>query len=280
LAFTVDVEDYFHVSAFERVAPRADWESFPQRVEANTLRLLDLLADHATRATFFVLGWVGERHPALVRRIAKAGHEIACHSYWHRLVYHLTPDEFRADTRRARDVLEDALGAPIAAYRAPSWSITRKSLWALDILAELGFRVDSSIFPIHHDRYGIPNAPVDPYPLRMPSGATLWEFPPSIARLGPINVPIAGGGYFRLYPVSWTTASLRRLERAGRRGLFYIHPWEIDPDQPRLSAGLLTRWRHYLNLTTTAAKLDALLRQLRFDRLDRVLGPCALAATS
>lgn len=274
-AFTVDVEDYFHVTAFARDIPRDSWHLYPSRVGANTRRLLDLLEARGVRGTFFVLGWIGEHFPDVVRAIADAGHEIGCHSYWHRLVYQLDPDEFRRDLRQARAVLEDIVGERIVSFRAPTWSITRQSLWALDILAEEGFRHDSSIFPIFHDRYGIPDA--HPFPHSIRSGPeSLWEFPASVHRLGNWNLPISGGGYFRLYPASWTAHWLELVNRRHEQPfMFYIHPWELDPDQPRLPVGgRIGRWRHYLNLASTKRKLDWLLTRFHFGRLDEVLTGC------
>jgi polysaccharide deacetylase family protein (PEP-CTERM system associated) len=268
-AFTVDVEDYYHVTAFEDCAPRERWDEFPSRVEANTRRVLAILERHQVRGTFFVLGWVGERFPALVREIAAAGHEIACHSYWHRLIYRMTPAEFREDLRRARDVLQDAVGTPVVAFRAPSYSITTRSLWALDILGEEGFRYDSSVFPVHHDRYGIPGAQRFPHQI---GGSSLMEFPPSVLRLARFNVPVAGGGYFRLYPAAFTIRSVRHLNaRLGQPFMFYIHPWELDPNQPRMPAPWRRRFRHYLNLASTERKLDRLLTKVRFGSMTEAL---------
>jgi polysaccharide deacetylase family protein (PEP-CTERM system associated) len=227
-AFTIDVEDYFQVTAFERHIGREAWAGFESRVALGTYRLLDLLARHNTLATFYVLGWVAERFPELVRDIQSAGHEIGSHSYWHRLVYELSPDEFRDDLVLSLRAIEDATGQTVTNYRAPSFSITRRSLWALDILAEHGIACDSSIFPIHHDRYGIPNARPHIHRFDTASGS-LWEFPPSVSRVGRVNLPVSGGGYFRLYPLSFTVSCLRQINRAGRPFMFYIHPWELDP---------------------------------------------------
>lgn len=273
-ALTVDVEDYFQVSAFDRYVDRERWDSYPSRVVANTTRLLELFARHKVKGTFFILGWVGERFPQLVRDIAAEGHEIACHSYWHRLIYNLTPEEFREDTQRARDVLQEAAGCAVTAYRAPTFSITERSVWALDILCEAGFRCDSSIFPIHHDRYGMPNAERYPYRIER-EAAEIWEFPPSVARLGPWNLPIAGGGYFRLYPLALTSHCFRKLNEAGHPVIFYVHPWEVDPDQPRIPPRRRQNWRHYVNLDKTLAKLDRLLAQFRFGKLSEVQEACA-----
>jgi len=267
-AFTVDVEDYFQVSAFENDIRRDQWDQFESRVVANTKRILELLARHDVRATFFVLGWVARQYPELVREIHSAGHEIGSHSFWHRLIYTQTPDEFRTDLRQSRDVLADIIGEPITGYRAPSFSITRQSLWALDILAEEGFRIDSSVFPIYHDRYGIPNAKPRIHQITTSAGP-LWEFPPSIFRIAGLNLPVGGGGYFRLYPLWCTICCLSAVNRKARQPfMFYIHPWEVDAEQPRLGAGSrMSRFRHTVNLSRTERKLDALLRGFHFGPL-------------
>lgn len=271
-AFTVDVEDYYHVSAFEQQIDRAHWDRYESRVVANTLRILKLLGRHDVRATFFVLGWVAERFPDLVRRIQAGGHEIGSHGYWHRLIYRMSPDEFRADLIRAREVLQQISGEPVVAYRAPSFSITKKSLWALEILASEGFRFDSSVFPIYHHRYGIPGAEVSIHQIDTPAGP-LWEFPVSVVRLGRINLPVSGGGYFRLYPLPLTLRFLANINRRqGRPFVFYVHPWELDPDQPRLQvSSRLARTRHYINLASTEKKLALLLRKFRFGPLSEVI---------
>ncbi|MHB1035988.1 MAG: XrtA system polysaccharide deacetylase [Pirellulales bacterium] len=272
-AFTVDVEDYYHVSGFEHHVSRRSWHAYKSRVVPNTHRMLDLLEEHGVRATFFVLGWVAERFPRLVREIRDAGHEVGSHSYWHRLIYRLTPEEFREDLVRSRDVLQDILGEAVTAFRAPSFSITKHSLWALDILVEEGFRYDSSIFPVYHDRYGIPGARPDLHEIATEAGP-LWEFPTSVLQFGKLNIPVSGGGYFRLYPVKWTLRCLARINRTWRRPfVFYVHPWEIDPGQPRLGIGSLkTRFRHYVNLSSTESKLRLLLGRFRFARLCDVVG--------
>ena len=270
-AMTVDVEDYFHVSVFEGVVPRDAWDRQPSRVEASMGRLLDLLAAHHVKATCFVLGWVAERCPRLVARIAAEGHEIASHGYWHRLVYDQTPDAFRADLRQARDVIEQAAGVAVRGYRAPSFSITRQSLWALDILAQEGYAYDASIFPIRHDRYGIPDGPRGV--CRLPAGSTsIVEAPGSTVRLAGANVPIAGGGYFRLLPYAWTRRGIARRNRVeGQPAIFYLHPWEIDPGQPRLAASALGRFRHYRNLDQTERRLRRLLADFTFAPLADVI---------
>lgn len=271
-AFTVDVEDYFQVTAFERDIPRSRWPEFPSRVVRNTQRLLELLDRHRVQATFFVLGWIAERFPQLVSEIHAAGHEIGSHGYWHRLIYEQSPDEFRDDLRRSRDVLTDVIGQEIHCYRAPTFSITRKSWWALEILVEEGFTVDSSIFPVRHDRYGVPDAQPGIHRINTPSGA-ITEFPPATLRLFGRNLPVAGGGYFRLAPLSWTLRCVRSInEKAGRPLMCYIHPWEIDDQQPRLGVGSrLSRIRHYLNLGKTEQRLNQLLAHCNFGRVDAAI---------
>jgi len=272
-AFTVDVEDYYQVSAFEKHVRREQWDQWESRVVANTQRILNLLDRHHVKGTFFVLGWVAERHPQLVREIHAQGHEVGSHGYWHRLIYEHSPDDFREDLRRSRDVLENVTGARVTAHRAASFSITERSLWALEILVEEGFCVDSSIFPIHHDRYGIPHAQPRLHQLTTPAGS-LWEFPPSVVRIARVNLPVSGGGYFRLYPLFWTDYCLRRINRRERQPfVFYVHPWEIDPDQPPIPASSqLSRFRHYVGLRKNEGKLDRLLARFRFGRLSDVVG--------
>jgi polysaccharide deacetylase family protein (PEP-CTERM system associated) len=262
-ALTVDVEDYYHVSAFEGFIDRADWDAYPSRIEASTHTILDVLARAGVQATFFVLGWVAERYPRLVEAIDEAGHEVACHSYWHRLVYRQTPAEFRDDLCRARDVLQDIVGKRITAYRAPSFSLTRRSLWAWDVLLEEGFTADSSVYPTFHDRYGLPGAPLGPHRIERPAGV-LWELPMAVHRKWGYPLPVGGGGYFRLYPYPLTRRWLRAINAQGRPFVAYVHPWEVDPDQPRLPAPWKTRLRHYLGLRRTGRRLARLVRDFRF----------------
>ena len=276
-AMTIDVEDYFHVSVFDGVVPRSQWSRLETRVCANTERLLEMFDEARTQSTFFVLGWVAERWPHLVQQIAERGHEIASHGYGHRLVYDQTPRQFRDDVRRAKGLLESTAGTQVFGYRAPSYSITPRSLWALDVLIEEGFRYDASIFPVHHDRYGIPVSARHPYRIERESGS-LWEAPASTVRCGSMNLPIGGGGYFRILPYAWTRWGIARLNQVERRpAIFYLHPWEIDPDQPRLEASLLSRFRHYRHLDRTEARLRALLRDFQFGPLMSVFAaadPC------
>jgi len=270
-AMTVDVEDYFHVSAFDGVVSRAGWEAYESRVTRNTEQLLELFDRVAVRATFFVLGWVADRYPALVRRIAEAGHEIASHGYHHQLLYLLTPNQFREDVRAAKASLEATTGRRVYGFRAPSYSIIKSSLWALDILIDEGHVYDASIFPIHHDRYGIPDSPRHPHVLSRPGGSLL-EVPASTVRVGGVNLPIAGGGYFRLLPYAWTRWGIDRVNRVERQPVvFYMHPWELDPEQPRIAVGAAARVRHYQGLGRTARRLDRLLRDFRFDSVSSVL---------
>jgi polysaccharide deacetylase family protein (PEP-CTERM system associated) len=257
---SVDVEDYFHVEAFAGAIPRAAWGGYESRVERNTERILDLLDDSRVTATFFILGWVAERYPKLVRKIADRGHEPACHSYWHRLIYKLTPEEFREDTVQAKNAIEQAAGTEIHGYRAPSFSITSRSAWALDVLADLGFRYDSSVFPVKHDVYGVPGAPRVPFRVETPFGPII-EFPIATFRwsAGP-NFPVGGGGYLRMLPYWYTKAGVARAWREGLPVVSYVHPWELDPEQPRLKGvPLKSRLRHYTNLRKTEARLRKLL---------------------
>jgi polysaccharide deacetylase family protein (PEP-CTERM system associated) len=268
---SVDVEDYFHVSVFDGIVPRSAWDTMESRVCANTMRLLDIFDEYSVRGTFFVLGWVGERYPDLVRGLVKRGHEVASHGYSHRMVYDQTPAAFREDTRRAKRLLEDVSGCVVKGFRAPSYSVTPRSLWALDILIEEGHSYDASIFPIRHDRYGIPQSPRHPYQLER-AGGVLTEFPGSTVRIGCVNLPIAGGGYFRNFPYGWTRWGIARLNHAERQpAIFYLHPWEIDAEQPRLPAGHLGRFRHYHNLQRTEGRLRKLLSEFRFASLQALL---------
>jgi polysaccharide deacetylase family protein (PEP-CTERM system associated) len=270
-AMSVDVEDYFHVSVFDGIVPRSTWGDMESRVSRNTDRLLDIFDEYKVRSTFFILGWVAERYPQLVRTIAQRGHEIASHGYAHRLVYDQTPRTFREDVRRAKHVVEDAAGCAVGGYRAPSYSITPRSLWALDVLIQEGYWYDASIFPIRHDRYGIPVSPREPFYVEREAGA-LMEVPGSTVRVGPVNVPVAGGGYFRILPYRWTRWGIARLNQLeGRAAVFYLHPWEIDPDQPRLRAGWLGRFRHYRNLAETETRLKTLLTDFRFGTVAALL---------
>lgn len=270
-ALTIDVEDYYQVSGFESHIRFEQWSNYESRVMGNTWRILELLHFHQVKATFFVLGWIAERYPQMVLAIHKEGHEIASHGYRHRLLYNLSQEEFRQDTGRSKGILEDLCGAPVIGYRAPSYSIIQKTLWAVEILHELGFRYDSSVFPIHHDRYGIPDASRFAYYHFLSEGRKLLEFPLSTVRLLGRNVPVAGGGYLRLFPYRFIQWGIGRInERENAPAIVYLHPWEIDPSQPRINGARLSRFRHYLNLDKTESRFRQLLRDFRFAPLQRL----------
>lgn len=269
-ALTVDVEDYFQVQALAGVFPVSTWEGCEPRVERNTERLLEIFSHADVKATFFALGWVAARFPQLIGRIAAEGHEVASHGFAHQRVDGQSPEEFRSDVRRAREVLEQAAGAAVRGYRAPTFSVGAHTPWAWPILEEEGYSYSSSIYPVRRDLYGEPEAPLSPY---RPAGvARLVEAPISALRLAGRSWPCGGGGYFRLLPYRVSRALLRAVNAdAGRRGIFYLHPWEIDPAQPRArGTPLKSRLRHYLNLSRTEGRLRRLLRDLHWDRMDRV----------
>lgn len=261
--FTVDVEEYFQVHAFEGVIRRNEWPTLPSRVAHNVDMLLDLLAEHDVIATFFVLGWVADRHPHVVRRIADAGHEIASHGWWHHRVTSLEPDEFREDVRASKTLLEDISGRLVAGYRAPSFSITPESQFAFEILLEEGYTYDSSVFPIRRSNYGWPGAPPIPHIKQCVNGRLL-EFPLATSIWGPFRIPAAGGGYFRQFPFGVVRRAFREHTKQGVPGVFYIHPWELDAEQPRIRVGPLTRVRHYRGLRETPRRLERLLNEFRF----------------
>lgn len=269
---TVDVEDYFQVEAFAGYVHRESWDQWPCRVVENTERVLDLLERHQAKATFFFLGWVAARFPKLLRQVHARGHELACHGYWHRTIYSLTPEGFRKDTRLAKHVIEDAGGTTVIGYRAPSWSITRECVWALDILAEEGFVYDSSVYPAYHDLYDLPGARRFPYIHACRNGLKLREYPPATLRFLGTNFPVASGGYLRICPAVYTEMAFRVYEKKyGERVIVHLHPWELDPEQPKISAKLLSGLRHYMNLGGMSAKLSALLGRHKFERLCDVL---------
>ena len=269
-AMSVDVEDYFQVAALAAAYPRECWDDQPQRVGRNTHRVLDLFARHGVKATFFTLGWVAERHPDVVRRIVAEGHELASHGYDHRRVTELTAETFRQDLARAKGLLEDLGGVAVRGYRAPSFSIDQRTPWAAECLAATGHQYSSSVYPVQTDHYGMPDAPREPY--RPEADTDLLELPLATARIANRNLPVAGGGYFRLLPYGLSRRLLERATEQGRRpAIFYFHPWEVDPDQPRArSVGLKSRFRHYVNLGTMEARLDRLLGDFQWDRIDRV----------
>lgn len=269
---SVDVEDYFQVEAFAKEVPRRTWEEWPSRVVENTRRILNLFERHRAKGTFFFLGWVANRFPSLVREVQAHGHELACHSYWHRRVCSLEPSEFREDLRMSKDAIEQAASVPVYGYRAPSWSINKDSLWALDILAEEGFRYDSSVYPIHHDLYGIPDAPRFAHIYQCHNGRELTEIPPPTVRIAGFNFPGAGGGYFRIFPFLYTEWVFRTFEQRYRKPVVtYIHPWEIDPEQPRIPTSLKSSFRHYTNLGLVEKRLGLLLQEHLFQPIATAL---------
>lgn len=271
-AFTVDVEDYFHVSAYAGVIGKSEWDKLPSRVERNTDKILSLLDEAGVKSTFFILGWVAEHRPQVVRRIAEAGHEVACHGLTHELIYRQQRGLFIEETTRAKQLIEDVAGAEVKGYRAASFSITRASIWALDCLADLGFKYDSSIFPVRHDRYGIPSAPRYPFRYRSESGESIIEFPLPCIKLGGWRMPVGGGGYFRIYPYALTRAALRRINRRERQPfMFYSHPWEVDPEQPVFDAGRLSNIRHRTNLHRAESRMRKLLKEFSFGTAHEVL---------
>lgn len=265
---SVDVEDYFHAESIARQIGRNAWDNMQSRVVPNTHRVLDLLNAHGVRATFFVLGWVAERFPQLIREIHSQGHEIGCHSFWHRLIYALTPEEFREDTLRAKYTIESAIGAKVIGYRAPSFSVTKHSSWALQILSELGFKYDSSVFPIHHDLYGIPSHPRFSSHYGRGEEWKLVELPISTWRMGSLNLPFGGGGYLRILPLAYTHRAFRSVNEGERQPVIvYFHPWETDTEQPRVKVPFRSRFRHYTNLGAMTGRIADLLQKYRFGPL-------------
>ncbi len=270
-ALTIDVEDYYMVSAFADRIRFEDWPRYESRVEMNTERILDLLTKQNVKATFFILGWIAEQRPKLVRDIHSAGHEIACHGYNHRLIYRMTPSQFREDVHRAKGILEDITGDPIIGYRAASYSVVKETLWALDILIEEGFLYDSSIFPIYHDRYGLPGADRFPHVIERGNGR-IKEFPPTTYQVFGQNIPVAGGGYLRVFPLPVIKTAIRRInEKEKQAVIMYLHPWEIDVNQPRMNGRWRSKVRHYINLDSTLPKLMSLLCEFSFKELSSFL---------
>ncbi len=277
-ALSVDVEDWFQVGAFERTIDRSDWEGLTHRVERNTDAVLDLFAQAGVTATFFTLGWVAERYPALMRRIAEAGHEVASHGYDHARVFTFTPEQFRADLRKSRAILEDASGQKVSGYRAPSFSIDPRTPWAHPILAEEGYAYSSSVAPIRHDHYGWPDSPR--FAWKPVAGSDLLELPVTTAKLGQRTLAAGGGGFFRLLPYGFSRWAIRQVNgQAQRPAIIYFHPWEIDPDQPRVAgAPLRSRVRHYTNLSVMAGKLRRLTQDFAWTRVDALVAQEAARA--
>jgi len=276
---TVDVEDWFHTQASSQAVSPSEWESYPVRIHRNISRLLELFARYHTNATFFVLGWVAQKYPELVEQIINSGHEIACHGYAHGLIYRQSPEEFQEDVGKSLEILEKITGEKITGYRAPSFSIRPGTSWVFNKLHELGIRYDSSIFPIWHDLYGIPTAPRFPFPIRLPDNQAVWEFPLSTVRLFGRNVPLAGGGYLRLFPYWFTRRGLKSLEAQNQMGIVYIHPWELDQEQPRLELNGLSRFRQYTNIRTMYHKMEKLLSEFEFMNMGEAYQQIACSKT-
>ncbi len=262
-SLSFDIEEHFQVAAFDCPARRRHWEVLHSRVERNTDTILSLLESANIKATMFILGWVAERHGDMVKRIASAGHEIACHGYSHELISVQSQSKFREDIRRAKKILEDLIGQAVLGYRAPTFSITKETKWALPILVEEGFLYDSSIVPAIHDSYGIPDASPSIHSLDTSAGI-LWEVPPSTCKVGWMRIPVGGGGYFRLFPYRVFRWFLKKVEQEGRPLVMYFHPWELDPDQPKMKGSLLSSFRHYINLQKTQNRMTSLLNDFRF----------------
>jgi polysaccharide deacetylase family protein (PEP-CTERM system associated) len=281
-ALTIDLEEYFHPSEVQTLVGVDQWSLLPSRLADQTNVILDLLDSRQVQATFFVLGWVAKNHPAIVRQIVDRGHEIGCHSFAHQLVYNLTPQQFRQDTARAVDAIENACGVSPYAYRAPSFSITEKSFWALEILVECGFTHDSSIYPIGHDRYGIPGFPRNCHAIQTPSGP-ITEIPIATVELSPGKVaPVGGGAYLRLLPYSYTAAGIRRINQQEKQpACIYFHPWELDPSQPRMARGFIPQFRTYAGLRSMAGKVNRLLKAFQFSSMGVVYpAQCSLVENS
>jgi len=268
---TIDVEDYFQVENFKGVIDFSDWEGYELRVVKNTEKILKILAEKNVKATFFVLGWVAEKAPGLVKKIYKEGHEVACHGYAHQLIYRQTPQEFRADLRRAKSILEGIIQESVLGYRAPTYSITKESIWALEILAEEGFKYDSSIFPMAREKGGFPEAERWPHKVYNHQDY-IWEFPISTVKLFNKNIAFSGGGYFRLLPYGFVRWAIGSVNKEGYPTIIYLHPWELDPQQPRVKADYMSRFKHYVNISKTEQKLKQLLNDFEFTSVRGYLG--------
>ncbi len=270
-ALTIDLEDYYHVTAFDHIIGRHNWENMESRIEVILEKILLILDSYSVKATFFVLGWVAERHPILIRTIVNQGHEIASHGYNHKMITDHSQESFKEDIQKTTKILEDITDAKIKGYRAPTFSINASSLWALNILMEQGYSYDSSIFPIRHDRYGIPNARRFPHIIKLEESGDIKEFPPSTIKLLKWNLPIAGGGYLRLFPLKFIEWGIKRINNLEKQpAVIYLHPWEFDPEQPRIPTNRLCRFRHYVNLGTTEKKLRHLIEKFRFTTLNKL----------
>ena len=276
---SIDVEDYFQVASLADSISVSEWDGIAPRVVKNTHRLLDLFDKYDIKATHFVLGWIAERFPELVKEIDSRGHEVASHGFSHQLIYNQSPEVFKNETIKSKSILENIIGKEVLGYRAASYSITNKSLWALDVLAEAGFKYDSSIFPVKHDRYGIANSPRDPYILTTPSGHNIIEFPLTTYKIINYSLPVSGGGYFRLYPYWLTRYFFKQINMNNKPFAFYLHPWEVDPDQPRVDANWLSKFRHYNNLDICFNRLENLLNDFDFMTMNEKIREIGLYKT-
>jgi len=269
-ALTFDLEDYYQVTAFDHIIDRSAWDTMESRIEQNVERVLSILDEYKVKATFFALGWIAERYPILIRTIINEGHEVASHGYNHTMITYHSPASFKEDINKTKQILEDITGTKVKGYRAPSFSINNSSLWALNILCEQDYTYDSSIFPIRHDRYGMPHAQRFPHTIEM-NGNTIREFPPSTIQISRWNCPMAGGGYLRLFPIKFIEWGITRLNEIDKQpAIMYLHPWELDPSQPRIPAGWFNRFRHYLNLNSTETKLRTLIKKFKFSTLNKL----------
>lgn len=270
-AMTIDVEDWFHANVFNEKIAYDQWDFCEHRIVPNILKILNILEREETKATFFILGWVARRHPNIVKMISDKGHELATHGYAHKLIYQQTPEEFEYDVSLSKEIIEDISGVKVVGYRAPSYSIIKQTFWAYEILYELGFKYDSSIFPIKHDVYGVPFAPRFPYKINLDYNREIYEFPLSTVNYFGKNVPIAGGGYFRLFPYHFIKWGIKKLNRKGKPCVIYIHPWELDPDIPQINLGWLKNFRTYGNLGLTEHKFTMLFKDFKFAPIKKIL---------
>ncbi|MBD3226425.1 MAG: DUF3473 domain-containing protein [Caldithrix sp.] len=261
---SVDVEEWFHPEAVHHLFPNENWQELDERVTHNVLRLLDLFEKREVTATFFILGWIARQHPELVKRIAEAGHEIASHGNQHRMLTKMNKDEFREDLKTSKDILQDVIGQQVIGFRAPTFSLVKETRWAWSVMVDLGFRYDSSVYPIWHDRYGIPDAPRFAYTAFQKNGQSLIEFPMPTLRILGKNIPFGGGGYLRLLPLPFTKMAIRRFHSLRQPSIIYVHPWEFDDDQPRLNLGAVQKWRHYHNIDKNLARLGRLLQNYQW----------------
>lgn len=274
---TIDVEDYFQVANFQRIIKPSEWDNFVPRIVGNAEKIVEILSETDTKATFFILGWIANKFPKLVKKIHQSGHEVASHGFMHQLIHRQSKDKFRKDIRRAKQIIEDIIEEPVTGYRAPSFSITKESLWAIDVLVEEGYKYDSSISPIYHDKGGLPKAKRYPYKISK-NGSCMWEIPISTLKIFGHNIPFSGGGYFRLLPYGLIKRGIKNINKENKPVIVYLHPWELDPDQPRINAGVLNNFRHYVNISKTENKLKQLLKDFKFTTINEYINTTAVEA--